>query len=220
MAKRSTRPTLLQTPVAQVSKTPFLAPNIYDIGKLHSSYRTAKPYPHLVIDGLFDKKQLMQIKKALLNEPFFEKKSDLFSFHQTNDLTYTTSPVLQEFTQFLYSKSFISFMNQLTGRTLGAKPDIFGSMYTSTDYLLVHDDQLEGRTIAFLLYLEDMTSSQGGNLALYNAKNGQPTSIQSHIIPKLGRFAFFEVSSKSFHEVTEVLANKKRLALGGWYHDQ
>jgi prolyl 3-hydroxylase /prolyl 3,4-dihydroxylase len=220
--KRITRQITTQTksqPRAQYTQS-FLAPAIYDIEKLHKKYSLVKPYPHVVIDDMFDTKKLKLIKHALLNEEFKEKRSDLFSFKQTNDLKYTTNPLLAEFTAFLYGDSFVSFMNQLTGRTLAKKPDIFGSLYQDTDHLLIHDDQLDGRTIAFLLYLEDMTPTQGGSLALYNSKNGNPTKIHTRIIPRFGRFAFFEVSAVSFHEVTEVLAKKNRLALGGWFHDQ
>ena len=65
-----------------------------------------------------------------------------------------------------------------------------GTLYVDTDYLLCHDDQLEGRKIAYLFYLSDMKETDGGSLNLFASKNRVPTTIERKIIPKFNTFSF------------------------------
>ena len=92
--------------------------------------------------------------------------------------------------------------------------DLHGSLYKDTDFLLCHDDQLEGRKIAFLFYLSDLTEKDGGALAFYS----KDFRTAKHIIPKFNTFACFEVSPISYHEVQEVVTDKQRIAIAGWFH--
>ena len=91
-------------------------------------------------------------------------------------------------------------------------------MYSDTCYLLCHDDDLEGRKIAFTLYLSNLTQPEGGSLCLFSSKNKFPERIIKKLEPKLNSLVIFEVSKTSFHEVEEVIAKKQRIALGGWLH--
>ena len=46
---------------------------------------------------------------------------------------------------------------------------LFYARYDKTDYLLCHDDELEGRRIAFIMYLvPDWSEEDGGLLELFN----------------------------------------------------
>ncbi|XP_047737201.1 prolyl 3-hydroxylase OGFOD1, partial [Hyalella azteca] len=68
------------------------------------------------------------------------------------------------------------------------------SLYLHTDALLCHDDELEGRRVAFILYLGDLGAGDGGSLDLFDGgEEGDGVA---------------EVRS----------AHKERLAVGGWYH--
>lgn len=89
------------------------------------------------------------------------------------------------------------------------------------DALLCHDDELEGRRIAFILYLvPPWDSSLGGTLDLYNVdEHFQPKQIVKSLIPSWNTLVFFEVSPVSFHQVSEVLSEEKsRLSISGWFH--
>ncbi|KAJ8928038.1 hypothetical protein NQ314_019450 [Rhamnusium bicolor] len=72
------------------------------------------------------------------------------------------------------------------------------SLYSNTDYLLVHDDQREDRLVAFVLYLTDnWNESKGGALQLLNKDDkGQPLAVVA--------------------EVTSM--NDCRLSINGWFH--
>nr|XP_036857368.1 prolyl 3-hydroxylase OGFOD1 [Manis javanica] len=90
-----------------------------------------------------------------------------------------------------------------------------------TDALLCHDDELEGRRIAFILYLvPPWDRSLGGTLDLYNVdEHSQPKHIVKSLIPSWNTLVFFEVSPVSFHQVSEVLSEEKsRLSISGWFH--
>lgn len=100
---------------------------------------------------------------------------------------------------------------------------ISAAIYESTDRLLCHDDELEGRRIAFILYMvpEDWSAEDGGHLDLFNVDKDtiQPCSVAKSLLPKYNTFNFFEVSVKSYHQVREVLSkDKSRVSISGWFH--
>ncbi|XP_035754624.1 prolyl 3-hydroxylase OGFOD1 isoform X2 [Egretta garzetta] len=89
------------------------------------------------------------------------------------------------------------------------------------DVLLCHDDELEGRRIAFILYLvPPWEKSDGGTLDLYSAdEHFRPQQIVKSLVPSWNTLVFFEVSPVSFHQVSEVLSEEKcRLSVSGWFH--
>lgn len=193
----------------------YLDPKIFK-----KQFLNNKPFPNIEFQDFLKEEKAVDVLKALLIEKFFHKDADLFQFKQTNDLKNTSNKDLKDFISFLYSKEFINFMQEMTGFKLSDKTDIAGTLYESTDYLLCHDDQLEGRKIAYLFYFTDFEESDGGSLNLFSSKNNIPDKIIKKIIPRFNKFAFFEVFQKSFHEVEEVIAEKQRIAIGGWFYDK
>lgn len=181
------------------------------------SFAQLKPFPHLEISDFFIPEKLIEVLKALTTEKFFFKEADLFKFRQTQDFLGSENATLQEFRRFLSSPDFISYLSLLTGAALKSHSiDISATLYEDTDFLLCHDDQLEGRKIAYFIYLSTLEKGDGGTLQLFN----KDFQIEASISPRFNTFAFFEVSSKSFHEVAEVLGEKQRIAITGWFHDQ
>jgi Rps23 Pro-64 3,4-dihydroxylase Tpa1-like proline 4-hydroxylase len=181
-------------------------------------FKNAEPFPHLFVDGFFDEAKLNIVFKELLKENFERKESDLFSLYQTQDFETSQSKKLLEFREILISKEFLSFMESLTGLKLKTwKISLAGSLYEDGDYLLCHDDRLEGRKIAFMIYLNDLEKKNGGSLDLFSSVKGKPDNIIKFIQPKFNRFVIFEVSRTSFHQVAEVIG-KQRFAIGGWFY--
>jgi Rps23 Pro-64 3,4-dihydroxylase Tpa1-like proline 4-hydroxylase len=63
----------------------------------------------------------------------------------------------------------LSYCVQMTGIELNEKLALFYAEYKATDHLLCHDDELEGRRIAFILYLSPQWSEEdGGTLDLFS----------------------------------------------------
>ncbi len=177
----------------------------------------AKPFPHLELKGFLRKEAAQKLLLALSRERFIEKEADLFKLKQTDDMASTDQKELLGFRGFLLSEGFIGYLESITKCPLKRKTiDLSGSLYEDTDYLLCHDDLLEGRKIAFLFYLSGMGRQHGGALALLDKR----LKVKKRIYPARGTFAFFEVSSRSFHEVEEVVSKRQRIAIGGWFHAQ
>ena len=193
--------------------------NFKTISILKTKFQNAKPFPHLELKNFFNENKANKIKKALQTKSFEFKQADLFQFSQTKDLIGTKNKVLQDFRSFLVSNEFISFMETITNSKLKQNSiDVAGTLYNDTNFLLCHDDQLEGRQIAYFLYLSTMKNKDGGKLQLYDSTKNKPTQIQTTITPTFNTFAFFQVSSQSFHSVEEVTSTTPRLAISGWFH--
>eukprot|EP00118_Oscarella_pearsei_P013781 m.113866 g.113866 ORF g.113866 m.113866 type:complete len:446 (+) comp37467_c0_seq2:320-1657(+) len=113
-----------------------------------------------------------------------------------------------------------SWLTEVTGIQLTEQISATFSKYNHLDTLLCHDDELEGRCIAFILYLvPDWCDEDGGLLGLFNTTDGHPDRIVQSLIPQWNTFVFFEVSPVSFHQVSEVLSESKtRLSISGWFH--
>ena len=179
----------------------------------------SKPFPHLILQNFLPKPQAIELLKALKDEPFEIKQSDLFCIYQTKDLISSTNPIINQFRESLSSKEFTTYLTKITN--IKIKPntiDMAGTIYTDTNYLLPHDDQLEKRKIAYIYYLSTLTKNDGGALAFYNSKHNQPTSITKRIQPVFNTLILFPVTTTSFHEVEEVITNKQRIAISGWFH--
>ena len=187
--------------------------------ELQKQFHSNSPFPHLVLPDFLNTEKLTKILPALTKEEFIEKEGDLFKFMQTHDFATSSLPELQDIRTFLSSDAFLSYIETLTKTKLKKNSiDISASLYQNTDYLLPHDDQLENRKVAFHLYLSDLEDHDGGKLILYKTKGTIPREEEKAIIPKAGTFIIFTVSQKSFHEVEELITNKQRITIGGWFH--
>jgi|SRR3989344_1126084 len=188
------------------------------IKKLHDSFLTNLPFPHLELPHFVNQKRIIKLLQSLTKEKFQSKQADLFQFSQTADLLHTNNKMIQEFISVWSSPKLIEYLKKITDLKISGKIDLFASIYQDTDFLLPHDDQIQGRMIAFMLYLNDLQEKDGGALAFYKCKNKNPYRISKMIIPKAGTLVFFEVSPLSFHRVEEVLTDTQRITLSGWFY--
>ncbi len=152
--------------------------------------------------------QTNEIKFNLLN-------TDLYQFYQSNNLSELDK--FQILFKRLKSEEWLIYFSQITGHKL-KNIDMSVTKYQKTNYLLPHDDRLEGRKIAYIFYLNDLKSDEGGELQLFETINNSPTKIVQNIIPKKNNLLIFEVSKKSFHKVNEVIKEIDRYAISGWFY--
>jgi Rps23 Pro-64 3,4-dihydroxylase Tpa1-like proline 4-hydroxylase len=181
--------------------------------KLRKQYAAAKPFPHLRLTDFFTAKDVKRVEEALRHEQFVEADADLFSFKQCNDLKHSKHPVLQGLRNYLRSKEFLVWLSYVTGENLSNELDLSGFIYSDTDHLLPHDDELEGRKIAFVINLSTLKPSQGGQLDLF-----KQNKIAKSYSPVWNSIVFFTVKPKAtLHQVREVI-NAERVTLAGWFH--
>lgn len=187
--------------------------------RLKNVFPKAKPFPHIVLHEFFSQTKIARVRSKLLKQSFELKESDLFRFHQTTDIANVSNPILKEFYQFFSSKDFCKYISDIT-RTRVSRISMSGFIYSSTDHLLPHDDRLEGRKIAYVVNLsQGFTKKDGGALSFFATKGNKPTKIVESFLPTYNTLFLFKVTPKSFHQVDEVLTNKKRLTLAGWFYE-
>lgn len=182
-----------------------------DPAALASTYRSAEPFPHIAIDGLFDDALLARLL-ALFPPPgglewvaFDNSLEKKLGYHHRSE-----SQLPGEIRDFLYamnSPAMLLFLQELTG-IQGLIPDPYfggGGLHQIErgGFLKVHADfnwhpllRLD-RRLNMLIYLnEDWLEEYGGQLELWNAEG---TSSEKTIAPLFNRTVIFSTTDRSFH---------------------
>ena len=197
--------------------------------ELAKEFSKAKPFSHLSLPNFVDETFLEQVKTEVMGLKFNEKSNDLFHFMQSDDLKAITNnkSSVAQLRDILYSTQFRGALETITGIKLhGLSKDVSvnAAIYNSGDRLLCHDDELEGRRIAFIIYMvpRDWNQADAGHLDLFQcAENNHPTAVAKSLLPAWNTFNFFEVSPISYHQVREVLSqDKERVSISGWFHGE
>ncbi|XP_055523533.1 prolyl 3-hydroxylase sudestada1-like isoform X3 [Wyeomyia smithii] len=189
-----------------------------------------RPFPLAVLQRFLDEnEQSANITKQLEREfsvmDWKRKQMDLYEFYQTVDLCGVQQPTLARFYRLLKEK-VLPLIQEITGIQL-THVSASCSMYNAGDYLLVHDDLLTDRRIAFVFYLSPWDTHRkwsplhGGALELFTAdENVLPIfPVTDSIYPQNNQLAFFKVCDRSFHQVGEVTTFEyPRLTINGWFH--
>ncbi|XP_075045036.1 prolyl 3-hydroxylase OGFOD1 [Mixophyes fleayi] len=179
------------------------------------------PFQHCVINSFIENSEFLNgLKEELLALNFNDKSNDLYKFQQSEDLKSRKEPHISALRKVLF-EDFCQWLSEITNVELETTVDVSCAQYNYTDTLLCHDDELEGRRFAFILYLvPEWTEADGGSLDLYSTdERAQPGPIAKSLIPSWNTLVFFEVSPVSFHQVSEVLCEHKcRLSVSGWFH--
>ncbi|KAG7367558.1 Oxoglutarate and iron-dependent oxygenase degradation domain containing protein [Nitzschia inconspicua] len=213
---------------------------------IQKSYSTAEPYPYAQIFDMFDPDFLNAVKDEIKTQTTVSfKESDLFRVYQSIDLANLDPQSLQAKTlknvmrlrQLLYSQELRTFMEEVTGLapgTLTNQIDCACNCHAPGCHLLCHDDVIGTRKISYIIYLTepDWKPEEGGALELYNPQlddddsDSNSTAVTKSLPipvkrawPVFNSMAFFVVTpGSSFHAVQEVLGDRPRLSLQGWFH--
>src|SRR3989344_1148184 len=149
-----------------------------NIKELRREFQKGKPYKHVIVRNFLKKEKAIALLRELQKEKFIEKESDLFSFKQTDDLHFAKSKKIKDFHKSFLSWDFFGLIEKITGIKLRGTLDMAGTLYEDGDFLLCHDDELEGRKIAYVLYLSSgFSEKDGGSFVLFNSKNGKPNEV-------------------------------------------
>ncbi|OXB57890.1 hypothetical protein ASZ78_009496 [Callipepla squamata] len=153
------------------------------------------PFRHGVLRGLLASPAFAAaLSDELLCLGFRERRNDLLSLRQA------------------LSGALRVWLEAVTHIELEHSIDISCVKYESTDVLLCHDDELEGRRIAFILYLvPPWEKSDGGTLDLFST-DGSSRSYSLHV-------TYSKLTCCLMFQVSEILSEEKcRLSVSGWFH--
>lgn len=182
-------------------------------------FNAARPFPHILIRNVVSVSQVALLRKAIESEPKTRWNTDLYQFWQTDDLKKSDNPVIKEFVAWFTSLDTKEFIQQVTGANVLGPVDLAGFVYEDTDYLLPHDDRTPGRRVAYILYLTNSNTADGGSLDLFESTpSGKPIRVKKSIVPYAGSLMLFQVSRRSFHQVSEQLSTMPRITIGGWFN--
>jgi Rps23 Pro-64 3,4-dihydroxylase Tpa1-like proline 4-hydroxylase len=202
-----------------------LGPWIADEGALARAWRSAAPFPHVVIDDFLTPACLDDVLAILDEEGLNRYEADLYAFDAT-----APEPRTEEMRALRaeWARTLAPLLGRITSSSV-TTADLRAYAYRVGDYLLPHADHQEGleRKLAFAYYLptpaDDAEPSAlvGGELELYRCRvaNGELADIESATLieARANRIAIFDVSDISLHQVREVLGGL-RLSLSGWFY--
>jgi hypothetical protein len=198
--------------------TPRIDFAAWDVARLADEWRTARPFSHVVIDGLVPSSTLSALREAATAEPHKPNRGEIFDMMGSGETV--THPVLRAFHQSLGSDEALAAVAAVTGKQ--ARSVVMRSfVYLNGSYLLPHTDHREemGRQIAYAYYLS--ASGDGGELELFDCTTANDEIVETRSgvrIPAVSnRIVLFDVTPASLHEVREVLGGK-RLSLSGWFY--
>lgn len=216
----------------------LLLPNVLDReDEIRETYLANQPYSYGQIKDLFVPDFLTSVKEEIKGKAKVNfKESDLFRVYQSIDMANlhpgsefaNQLPHVMKLREILYSQEWRSFVERLTGlppSTLTTQIDCACNCHAPGCHLLCHDDVIGTRKISYIIYLteSDWKPDEGGSLELYGPqkdsdKHGSPLPV-ARVWPTFNSMAFFVVQpGLSFHAVQEVLGDRPRLSLQGWYH--
>lgn len=189
------------------------------IEDLSVSWRTTRPFPHLVCDDLVPPDALDALMAVLDEEPVDPYEGDLFAFDASapeprtdelratrDDLASTLAPVL----------------SRITGKAV-TRVDLRAFAYREGHYLLPHTDHQRGlgRALAYAYYLPSPAPPTGGELELFRCTMRDDEIVATDsarlVEPRANRLVVFDVSDVSLHQVREVTRGL-RLSLAGWFY--
>ena len=182
----------------------------HDSRQLHGLYVAADPFPHIVLDGLFDDEALEAVLREFPSPEAmtwreFDSKTEkkLGYFHETS----TISKTVREFLDAMNSFEMLLWLEALTGIE-GLIPDPYfggGGLHQIEPggFLKIHADfnvhpklKLD-RRMNMLVYLnKEWRDEYGGHLELWDR---DMSACRKKILPLFNRTLIFSTTDTSFH---------------------
>jgi Rps23 Pro-64 3,4-dihydroxylase Tpa1-like proline 4-hydroxylase len=176
--------------------------------KLHDEYVSAKPFPHIVLDGFFPRAIIEEIAASLRppDEHWIQRdRPEAFKRGCPDETQF--DPRIQAFLYKLQSAAFLRFLEALTGiEPLLPDPHFHGGGIHQSPrggFLDIHADfnvhkelGLERRMNLILFLNKDWKEEWGGHAELWDA---EMEKREAKVLPVLNRCLIFSTSDVSFH---------------------
>jgi Rps23 Pro-64 3,4-dihydroxylase Tpa1-like proline 4-hydroxylase len=181
-----------------------------EVAKSHSdSYCKGNPFPHIILDGLFDDTFLSNITKEgfLIGKQKWHHYDNTFERKSLNSDVGSMSDNLKQFFNFLNSDKFLEFLEKLSGYS-GLIPDLDimgGGMHQICrgGKLDIHSDfnyhykTKNLRVMNCILFLnKDWKEEYGGHLELWDE---EMRGCVQKVLPIFNRMVIFNTNDVSYH---------------------
>jgi Rps23 Pro-64 3,4-dihydroxylase Tpa1-like proline 4-hydroxylase len=189
-----------------------------DLRALARSFRRARPFPHVILDGLLSPLDHARVMDDFRWEPHRLLEDEIYRQMRAGDPP--QRPVVRAFRDHLVSMLGCSKVAQICGQPL-SRGDGAGYVYLEGHYLLPHADWRpgEGRALAYAYYISPPEA--GGELELFDCTLERGEIVRTRparrIAPRANRLVLFEVSQRALHQVREVTRGA-RMSIAGWYY--
>ncbi|XP_045453565.1 prolyl 3-hydroxylase sudestada1 [Melitaea cinxia] len=140
---------------------------------------TCDPFRLCRLQGLLENPDIINnIVDDMNTLDWSRKKMDLYEFHQTTDLANLTWQRSIRGIYDMLKTEIMTWVSQVTGLEL-TSVSASCSLYGPGDHLLVHDDRLGDRRVAFILYLAPWTPrAPPPPPLLHNGAGDRPVNLQ------------------------------------------
>lgn len=197
-----------------------LALGAWDVPALAEAWRSAQPFPHVVIDGMVSDERLVALREAIAREPHGPEHSEIVDCIASGPVL--TEPTLAAFAAEMGADDVLAAVHAITGKPVSTV-EVRSYCYLPGGYLLPHTDGMRslGRQVAFAAYLSVDGQCEGGELELFRCELdaagdiavAEPSTVIAH---RGNRLVLFDVSETSLHQIREVTAGW-RVSLAGWF---
>jgi hypothetical protein len=199
------------------------------LADLHrESYRTASPWPHVVLEGLIDPQAIADAEIQELAPGLTLQSRETRRIVKAQSPV-PSGPVAKSILAALCSQEFVMFLEDLTGIS-DIKPDethYWRGIHVNSPgaFQAIHRDfrvhPVTGmyHRIAVLVYLNsEWESDFGGDLELWRSDS---SACERRVAPDAGRVVIFETSASAIHGIPDPVAcppGRARLSLASDYY--
>ena len=202
------------------------------IDELQATYRTAKPFPHVVIDDMFAPEVLDALLVEMADmgrDKWMQVANDSRERTLRMKSAAEMGPAGERLLSIVHAAGFLHFLSEITGiPQLLPDPYLLGSGYAQMrrgDYFNVHSDRNVAydtgmlRRLAMIVFLnKSWPADYHGKLELWNH---EATSCDATIEPLFNKTIIFEVANPNYHGVPVPLAcpsERSRQSFILYYH--
>jgi hypothetical protein len=202
----------VMSPIKNVGIAAILSDRLrlpHDSAALHTSYETAKPFRHIILDDVFDPALLERVCQEIprIDDDTWVRESDDHIKQFNHRSPVSLGEGASELVALLHSAAFLYFLSEVTGIwELLPDPYLQGASYHVVPrggFFNVHVDRNVAystglvRRLALMLYLnKDWKTEYGGQFELWNDTGTQRVKA---VEPIFNRCLVFEVTDTSYH---------------------
>ncbi len=201
------------------------------MASLREQFQSASPFPHIVIDGLFNPKllELVYAEFDLFSEASWRPFVGEYEKTQRSPPKPKLGTATQIYFSIVNSGWFINFMSSVSGiENLIPDPQFYGGgMHETrqgghfgihTDFNLHHKTMLDNAMIIITYLNKDWKNTYNGALELWDANSG---NCAVEIIPEFGRTLLMPQGLTNLHGHSKPLAspeNTTRRSVAAYYY--